>query len=358
MTTYFILYALVGVMGFLSYSAQYRFSNLKNILGWISFFLVFMVLALRHQSMGVDLGYYSEYDTGYLDSFDVLSNLPWSQILTMAEYLNYERGYVLLNKLVGSVWNNRQFFLAVCAFLSLYPIAKVTAKKSASPIMSCIIFLALPVFEILFSGLRQGLAIGVCFWAIQYIQEKKPIYFVLLVLVACMFHSSAFVFLLAYPIYHVKLNKTFRLASVLLIPVVFIFRVQLFYVLRRVISQDALPDYNGAVNLLILLTGIYLICSFLVSEDDKEHNGYMNIFFLCCITQVFGNIYSTALRVGYYFMSVALLLIPGIVSQVEPRLRVVAKLAIIVFFVGFGLYQLYNSTWSMAYPYYWLWQTR
>lgn len=358
MTTYFVLYLLIGFMGFLSYIAQNRFSNMKKALGWICFILVFAVLALRHQSMGIDLGYYSRYHTGYLDSFDVLGSASWSQVLATKSYLNYEYGYILLNKLVGSIWKERQFFLAVCALLSLYPIAKTAVEKSESPILSCIIYLALPVFEILYSGLRQGIAIGICFWATQYIQKKKPFRFLLLVLLACMFHKSTFVFLIAYPVYHLRLNRPLRLASILLIPLVFLFRVQLFSVLSLLFRRDAPLDHNGAVNLLILFAGIYGICSLFVSEEDTQQNGYLNLFFVCCIAQVFGNIYSTALRVGYYFIPYAILLIPGVVAQMEPRLRVVAKIAVVVFFVVFGLSKIYGSTWSLAYPYYWFWQVR
>lgn len=358
MATYFVMYLLIGIMGFVSYYAQHRFSNLKKILAGLSFFFVFAVLALRHQSMGIDLGYYSRYHTGYLDSFDVLGSLPWGQILTTKSYLNYEYGYILLNKLVGSIWTERQFFMAVCAFLSVYPIAKITAEKSESPVMSCIIYLALPAFEILFSGLRQGIAVGICFWTTHYIQKKKPFHFLLAVLIACLFHKATFVFLLAYPLYHLKVSRTFRLVSILLIPVVFLFRVQLFRVLSMLFKQNAVMDNNGAVNLMILFSGIYAICALFVREENAQENGYLNLFFVCCITQVFGNIYSTALRVGYYFIPYAILLIPGIVAKMEPRLRIVARLAVVVFFVAFGLFRLYNSSWAMAYPYYWFWQVR
>lgn len=349
---------MIGLMGFVSYGAQHRFSNLKNILGWFCFTLVFMLLALRHQSMGIDLGYYSVYHTGYLDSFDVLSNLSWSEVLNTKQYLNYEYGYILLNKLIGSVWHDRQFFMAACALLSIYPVARMTMENSASPILSCVIYLVLPVFEILFSGLRQGLAVGICCWAIGFVQEKKLITFLLTVLLACLFHDASFIFLLAYPIYHIRLNRELRLVSILLIPLVFLFRVQLFQVLSLLFKQNAEMDHNGALNLLILFSGIYAVCALFVRADDAEKNGYLNLFFIACMIQVFGNVYSTALRVGYYFIPYVILLIPGVVEEMEPRLRVIAKLTVVLFFVVFGLSKLHSISWAMTYPYYWFWQVR
>lgn len=353
-----MLYGALGLLGFVTCFARQRFSNIQKILGWIGFFLVFAVLALRHQSMGIDLGYNSGDKTGYLDSFDMLSRLPWPQILQTTRYRNYEWGYILLNKLIGSIWRNRQFFLAVCAALSVWPVAAMTMEKSDSPLLACVIYLALPVFELLFSGLRQGIALGICCLALRQIRERRPLRFLAAVGAAWLLHDTAFIFLLAYPLYHIRVPKVLRLVSILLIPLVFLFRVPLFGVLRLLFQKNAAPDYNGALNLLILLTGIYGICSLFIQEEDAEYSGYLNLFFLCCLCQVFGNIYTNALRVGYYFMPVAMLLIPGAVARMEPRLRVVAKLAVIVFFVGFGLLRFYGSTWAMAYPYYWFWQIR
>ena len=93
-----------------------------------AFLLIFLLIALRHQSMGIDLGYFSK-KIGYLTSFDILNSYSWNEIFELDNWLNYERGYIIFNKIVGTINNNRQFFLGASAFVSLLPIFLYIGKK-------------------------------------------------------------------------------------------------------------------------------------------------------------------------------------------------------------------------------------
>lgn len=358
MSEYLLLYCLFGLLGYCNYRRRVRTGYTFRFIAWLCFGLVFSLLAFRHPSMGRDLGYYSESGTGYLQSFSYIASSKWEVFCSIRNYLNYEYGFVLLNRLVGVLWENSQFFLSVCAMLSLAPVAQVIAEKSCSPVLSWVIYLALPSFEILFSGLRQGISLGICTIGFRLIQRKKPFQFLLTVLLACCFHSSAWIFLLAYPVYHFRLTKVYRLVSIIGIGVVFFLRRQLFSVLSRLISPNVMIDNNGAMGLLLLFLMIYGLCSFFTSEDDMEQNGYLNVFFLGCVCQVFANVSSLALRIGYYFLLPVVLILPSVLEKMEWQLRVIVKFAVIIFFVVFGLHCIYNSTWSGEYPYYWFWEVR
>lgn len=362
MTEYFLLYCFIGLIGYYNYRVKAESGSISRTAAWLCFCLVFLLMALRHSSMGRDLGYYADTEDGdlpgYLGSFSYLASCSWKSFWSIQGFLNYEYGYILLNRVIGTIWNNRQFLIAVCALLSLMPVAYVIEKKSCSPVLSWVLFLALPIFEILYSGLRQGISLGICAVGLLLIQQKKPIHFFLTVLLACCFHSSAWVFLLAYPVYHIRLTKLYRAISMLLIPVVFLFRRQIFNVMSLLMRESAPVDNNGAIGLLLLLVLIYGLCSMFADENDAQQNGWLNIFFLCCVCQVFANIFSIALRIGYYFMLPVVLFLPSVLDKLEWRLRIIAKLAVIVFFIAFGLRCIYNSSWSMAYPYYWFWEVR
>ena len=183
----------------------YRNKKKKNmLLCGVFFILIFLILALRHPSMGIDLGYGTSY--GYLSSFSYLSRLPIKELIMLNGYLNYEMGYILLNRLIGVVSNDQQFFLACCAFISLLPVSYVIWKKSDNICLSYFIYLGLPVFLLLFSGIRQSIAIGLCFYSIIYIQEKKLFKFVAIIIIATLFHSSAIIFLISYPLYYLKVS--------------------------------------------------------------------------------------------------------------------------------------------------------
>ena len=278
----------------------YRNKKKKNmLLCGVFFILIFLILALRHPSMGIDLGYGTSY--GYLSSFSYLSRLPIKELIMLNGYLNYEMGYILLNRLIGVVSNDQQFFLACCAFISLLPVSYVIWKKSDNICLSYFIYLGLPVFLLLFSGIRQSIAIGLCFYSIIYIQEKKLFKFVAIIIIATLFHSSAIIFLISYPLYYLKVSLKKRLVSIIVIPIVYVFRTPIFMFLGSFLKDNIQIDNNGSIKLLFLLIIIYLFCT-IFTRWSEEKNGYLNLFYCACLCQVFANVYSISLRIGYYFI--------------------------------------------------------
>ena len=355
MAEYLVLYAVIGIAGYSSYASSAAPAVKKRRAMFVCFVATFVLLGFRHQSMGIDLGYYVNSDVSYLQAFDNIGKQRWSDLFSNS-YSYFETGYVLFCKAVGAIYSNRQFFLVVCAFVSLLPIAWVIYKKSENPVLSFVIYLSLPIFEISFSALRQVIAVGICCLSVYYIQEKKLIPFFIAIFVAWLFHKSAWIFLVAYPIYYFKVKRVARFIAIAIVPIVYVARYQLFSIFSKLFKQNAVPDNNGALNFLIMLVLLTLVCSLFYDEDNIHQNGLMNLLLICTVCQVFGNIYLTAQRIGYYFMISLVLLIPAVVNNMEYRLRVIAKVAVIVFFVAFGLYRIYTSTWSMMLPYYWCWE--
>ena len=353
MAIYLVIYSLIGALPLLFTKLFSEKEKRNKWYAWIGFIFIFLVLALRHQSMGVDLGYDS--NTGYLAAFDKIARFSWKEAFQVDVY-NYERGYILFNKLISSIWNNRQFFLAVCAFISIVPVAFVVYKKSKDSIFSYFIYLGLPSFLMAFSGLRQSIAMGICFLSFLFIEDKKWVKFIITVLVASLFHYSAIIFLIAYPLYHINIGFKGRIFSLILLPVIFVLRFPLFSVLSKIFKEDAVPDNNGALTLLLVFCLIYVFC-FFFAKKDKQINGLLNLFYIACCCQIFGNIYSTAMRVGYYFMPFAILLEPPIVNEMndEKNVRAGVKIAILIAFIAFGLFSFYTSSWAGTYPYYWFW---
>ena len=351
MAEYFATYFLLGLIPMLI--RKIRLKNKKKTICVWQFLLLFILLGFRHPSMGVDLGYGSFY--GYLGRFSNIASFSWKQAFT-EEVANYERGYILFNKLISLISNKEQFLLICCAFVSILPIMYVIYKKSVSPTFSVYIYLGLPIFLLLFSGLRQNIAIGICFVSFLFIQDHKPAKFVLCVLFASWFHSSALMFLLAYPVYHVKLGPSLRKLTVPMLAVVYVFRYPIFYVVGRLFKDNPVADNNGAITLFLVFTLVYVFDILYMDRSDEE-NGLLNIFYVACCAQAIGGVYSTVIRVGYYFMTPLLLLLPLIIQKVAKRKDALfLKILIGLCFIAFGLYSIRNGSWAESYPYYWMWE--
>ncbi len=363
MTIYYILYAVMTVIAL---TVQYISKDLKHRSGIIcslGFISVFLILALRHWSMGNDLGYYAIEDVGYVQSFEKLSTYSWSEILKLKEYLNYERGYIIFNKLVGSINNDKQFFLGVCAFINISVMAFYIYKKSYLPFLSWIIFLGLPVFLMFYSGIRQSVAISITMIAMYWVEKKKPIPFILTVLLAWTFHKTAILFLLAYPMYYVKLTDLQKFIFALMIPVVFVLKGPLFTVLSKLFKEGAETETTGAGTLFVIFSAIYIALLLLNNYHNKKQNELINLFYVACLCQAFSGIYSTAMRVGYYFMVYLVIALPNTIYEFRfgngRRGRnefVISYMVIFAAFLLFGIYSIEHTTWACANPYVFFWE--
>ena len=371
MLIYFIFYFLIivlyivktnvrVVLRFAQHGQSLEQSNGPNLgvdsVHWyiiLSVSLLTLLFGLRSQTMGIDL-------LGYLPSFDYLSKCSWTSIFKMKSYLNYEKGYVLLNKLVGSIQPSRQFFLFVCAAMSVIPAGIVIHKYSKNELFSLVILMGLPVMLLPFSALRQGIAIGVTLLAFLEIPSRKPVRFVLLTLLAASFHSSALVFLIAYPIYHIRKSRPISIASVVALPVFYFARLPLFILLSKLFKKNAAIDNNNAIVLLIVFFLIYLFCLLAGNQREKETNGLTNLFWLACACQSMGGLNSITIRVGYYFMIYLALLLPSILSSKQyknsDRFSALLTGAVFSAFLIFGLYSLRYATWAESYPYFFYWE--
>lgn len=355
-----IYYAAYGILLLIYCEKKIKKSgNTKKAIA-ITFFVIFSFLfGCRHPSMGHDLGYGTS--AGYLQSFKQISRLSWKQVLNLKSFLNYERGYIIYNKILGMLSDNVQILLFATALISFTLISRALYKLSDNRniFMAIIIYTALPCFLIQFSGLRQTIAIAICAISIQFIESRKIVPFVLLVFLSSLFHTSALCFLPAYFVYVIPVNRKWRFGTFAILGLVFLLRVPLFQALVRLIGRSDSPDYNGAINLFLVFTLVYLFCSLLETEN-KRMNGQMNLFYLACVCQAFSSVYSSALRMGYYYMLPLPFLLPMAVDNIsEYKQREVVRLLVYVCFLTFGLYTLSSKTgWAMSNPYHFFWSER
>ena len=110
-------------------------------------------------------------------------------------------------------------------------------------------------------------------------------------------------------------------------------------------------------NLFLIFVCIYLFCS-LFEKNNEKINGYMNIYFIACVCQAFSGVYSSAIRMGYYFMTALPFLLPQAINNIEDfRQRQIFKFLIHGCFLSFGLYTLSSKgSWAMSNPYHFFWQ--
>ena len=284
-----------------------RNSN-KSII--IFFIIFFFVLALRSTSCGNDVKVYEYY-------FKMTENLDFIDLFNDQAI---EPLYLVLNWVVLHIYPDYRIFLAIVAFLSCFFTGWFYAKKSEDAFLTIILFATNTCFTIVFSGLRQGLAMQFIIPAYYLTMQKKIIPFLLTVFVAYYIHSSALIILLLYPVFHLPIkNKHF--------PII-IFVVLFFFILKKQIFSVVFPFLIGRYSKYSVLreTGsfavylFFLICliiSFIYPDEKKissEIRGLRNVMALMTVIQCFSAIHTLAMRMNYYFIMLFPIIIPKILN--------------------------------------------
>lgn len=309
----------------------------------IFFFIFFIILSMRDETIGTDLVSYRYY-------FDSISTLDFNELFS------YELDllFVLLNWVISRFTDNFQIFISIVAAITLLPIAIMYSKDRENGFLKIAIFMNMSTFVMLFSGLRQSIAIAVGLIAYEFVKRKKLAAFIVLAIVAWGFHHTGFMIFLYYPLYHATFKKKhlwFVIPSLLL---VFVFNKPIFSLITNFLSVIYNEKYSasisstGAYTMLILFVG-FAVLSYVIPDErlmDKETLGLRNLILLAVVLQCFAPIHTLAMRMNYYYI----IFIPVLISKILKYPKSITadsvlfiKSALVIFFVGYYLYTTYIS---------------
>ena len=325
----FAYYLLVGaplLMALLMYSLKYtyrldRMPYQKEVIR--AFFLVyFLLLAFRAESVGADTW-------NYLSKFRNARYETWTEHVFSR---TSEHGYAFLTKLVAAVTGSEQVFLIVVALITVYPIAKLYMEESESPVLTISLYLILPMFQMAFSGLRQSIAIAFIPAAYRCIRERKRFLFLLVIWIASLFHSSAWVMLALYPVYHARISRKSLIWVVPALAALVLFRTQIFLLMYSVIlrvfgEREIGIEETGATSMLLLFAIILTFSYVFLGKTDEETGGQRNILILSVAVQSFALVNRLAMRVNYYYLIFLPLLLPKVIRRIPGKNKWFAALA-------------------------------
>lgn len=355
-------FVMVGVPAAIAAYGQLSSRKLERRNGAIinTFFLIWLILLLfRAQVIGRDL---INYEYIFLKSLDY----SFGRILQLMLSFEMEPGYILLSKIVGSISLNFRWIIVISALISLLPIWYLYRKNAVNhPFLSVVLFLNIGLFSMYFSGLRQVMALAFMAPAYKYTKNKKFIPFLLTVILAFLFHKSAFIIVLFYPVYHLKLKKKIDVLAIIpIIAIVYIFKTPIFTFLGSFINDFYTINLSetGAISTFILLL-IFIVFSYVIPDEnklDKDTIGLRNILVLCAILQAFAGINNLVMRMNYYFLLFVPLLLPRVIDKSTGKNRSIAQLALVVMVVFFTFNYFYMAYTDIdilqVYPYVPFWR--
>ena len=299
------------------------------------FMIVFLILlACRGLMCGNDT-------IQYLRLYNEYNSYGWGDLF--AKYYNVEIAYKLFNKFIGEIFNNFQVFLLIESLICVLPLWYFYNKETENPLLTIALFVSVAPFVMYFSGIRQSIAISIGLIAWYAAKNKRIFRFLFLVLLAMLFHTSAFVLLVLYPLYHLRITKKWLWFVVPAILVVYLFREQLFDYIFRFLWKDYDEAYDTGAYMVLFLLVIFTIYSYVIPDNkllDQDTIALRNILLLTIVIQIFAMLHPLSMRMNYYFLIFIPILIPKIANRGKARWREVCKLSIvvmIVFFMGYFL---------------------
>ena len=309
----------------------------------VFFVFLCLMLACRNETVGRDVANYR-----YI--FEVFTG----QSMKDFDLFRTQSLYRLLNWTIGNVTDqNYQIFLTVVAMFTIAPIALLYCEDRRRSFMKIVLFVGMSTFVMLFSGIRQMMAVSLGIIAYMFVRKKKLLWFMLTALIALGFHHSAFMIILMYPLYHLRLKKNHLWFILPIMVMLFVFNTQIFGVMNTLLAQydesyEAIQVMSTGAYMSLILFVAFAVFSYVVvdeSQMDDELYGLRNFLLLTVVLQFFAPLHTLAMRMNYYYVIFLPITIAKFVDVPQANMKRIAKIAAVVITVYF-LYDFISTIYT------------
>jgi hypothetical protein len=196
-----------------------------------------------------------------------------------------------------------------------------------------------------FNLVRQGIAVSLTTYSLAYI-EKKKIYFILISLIAFMFHYSAIIIILLSPLILVKYTRIQYCISFLFIPALCLLS---YFFSQKFITGSIYANYIDEIEyninyIQILKEGVLCVLCVLFFDQIKSKSDiasylinlqFVTLFLYCLVGIPYIN------RVSVYFKISQILLLPVLFSCIPTRkIRILSSFMFILLWFSLCFYYI------------------
>lgn len=352
---WYLFFAIVPVIVSLAVSFSYKKSIKVNdkakrtFLLWCGLFM-FVIIAFRNKEVG------STDSLNYYNNWELLSNFSFQNLKAFIPESKFESGYLVFVWIFSHIFPNGQFVFVLSAILFCIAVCRFIYINSEDAELSFVMFVCLGLYSFMVQGLRQSMAMSMCLFALEFCKKRKPIPFILLVLLATTFHTSAIVFFIVYFLYGFTINIRTIIAGFGIAGLLFVFSGQIATI-GNLISQR---EYEGeveaggfvavAIYLIILLTAIVF------SGKRRKDKDYSFFVFMTCLGAIFYLMRYTevriAERISFYFMFGQIIVLPNVIARFDKQTNFIVKYLVIALSFALFTYRLIGDG-LVAYRFFW-----
>jgi len=305
---------------------------------------------------------------GFSVGTDLIVYIPFFENIAYREYTSndIEIGYFFFNKIIyNRISEDPSVFLSIVSATLLIPITIIIKRYSKNPALSFIIFASFVVYIFSFSALRQTIAIGFTTLSYIFVEKKKILPFLGLVILATLFHTTAIIFIIVYPLcnwvtmtwkkylicFCIGGGLLFSLKTVInfILPILFSEKQEHY---MGYYSDEVTPAYN-----LAILIFLFFLATFFVKRPTKTDLNMRMIIFIAFWCQCLGLISPVASRIGFYFFAFIGVLLANIGYEfsIHSQDRNLASIAMALLMVWF-FFSRYTNGYLEVIPYKFVWE--
>jgi hypothetical protein len=281
---------------------------------------------------------------GYVEKYLSISKYSFIEALNLFDADMKNPSFYFLGWIVGKVFSSGQVWLAFLSILYIVAFMHLIYKESKIPLISVIVFLSLGYFTFSLTGLRQALAMTLIVPAYYFAKNNKIVNFILVVLLAYLFHNSALIFLLIYPIRNLKLGWFHVLSMGICLAFSLIFKSEFKAFIGEIFKDSHYGGYSESNKVLnfsgiIIQLAIFAFNLLYYKNNLTKNKGSLilyNCAFLGLSFQLFSLVIAEMFRVSMYFSIFNIVLIPlSIIAEPNEKWRKVEMILITVVLLAY-----------------------
>ena len=273
---------------------------------------------------------------------------------------DYELGYVLLEKIIGSITSSHLIYKIIIASIFMTAFGRYIYINSKDPFISFIVYDALMYNMFSLTGYRQvvSVAIGVL-CGYEFVKKRRFIPFLVFILIAALFHKSTLIFIPFYFLANKKITNRYLLEAFCVVLLLIAGRNQLFNYVKVLVGYE---QYGGTygfaqqtfILLLIALTFVVIVFKQQILRYAANNNmlyigHYYNALILTWFMIPFAMVSPTSMRLVYDFGFISfLLLIPVLVKSFCRRNNRIIMYCFLIILFGYFI-----LTRTPEYAFYW-----
>lgn len=270
--------------------------------------LLLILFVAQDVSVGPDVSVYCyEYSL-------IRDDYSWLELLNH----RWELGYVFLNKIITLFFYEKRALLLVLSMIILFPIFGWLRKMSPQPVLSILCFVALGYYGTALGVFRQWCAIAILVLSFRYIQERRFVPFLILLLLATSFHRTAIVFLSVYFVYGFPIKAKYLWGFGVCSALLGVLGRPIMMFLNQFARVPEIGGFNGGITMFVVLW-VFVILGWLFLQDvlNEPHYKLMFVMLLLAATvQPIAFTFSNWSRVVRYFHVSLIVIIPQLYQAV------------------------------------------